>query len=275
MSRSPVSERAAILKKVLKYIDDGDVQEYGDSLTFGLDYVFDDKSSQAAKEIKRVHLQAVGKRVVARKTSTRGDLSAATADKKIARRLRDLLPDMRIPADKELHIAQSIREAMPEPPTLEALDSKFAHEMVGRLEKVVARAMSLPQMTVSVPPNIGVQMAFEEAHRCYLYGFFMGAAVLCRAVLERALIEGLDPDGKLKQKLQRSQSYTEHLLDKAIDGGIVPGSSKGRYLQVKDAGNDAVHSPEEFQRRWSNKVDELLGHTREIVERLYQSPIRD
>ena len=277
MSRVRLSWRSAILKKVLKFLDDGDFEEKGDAVLFGVEEydLGSDESSRAAREIKSWHKQDVGRRIANRKTSTKSDFPTGAADKKIAKRLRDLVPEIEIPRDMELGVAEKLRELLPEPSEVEALDSKYAHELVDRLAKVVTRAARLPGMNVAVPPDIGVQKAFEEAHSCYLYGFFMAAAVLCRAVLERALVERLDPDEKLRLKIQPGQSYMEHLLDSAIDGGIVLGDSKRRYLQVRDAGNDAVHSPRKFEKKWSNKVGELLGDTRDMVEKLYRAPVRD
>lgn len=91
----------------------------------------------------------------------------------------------------------------------------------------------------------------------------MAAAVLCRAVLEQALIERVDPDRKMKPG--PDQSYIELLLK----GAPVPDAT--RYLEIRDAGNDAVHDPERFEKKWSGKIKELLQSTREVVEKLSAS----
>ncbi len=41
-----------------------------------------------------------------------------------------------------------------------------------------------------------IKQYFEEAHQCYLYGFNIACAVLCRSILESAFIERFDPPEK-------------------------------------------------------------------------------
>jgi len=117
-----------------------------------------------------------------------------------------------------------------------ALDAKYADEVLTKLDKIVERASSLEPHQVN-PESIAkrnLKAYFEEAHRCYLYGFHRACAVLCRAMLESGL-RGKDPDheGKpLEDLIQRSE--LKHALRYGAD-------------EVRKAGNLAAHDAAKFE----------------------------
>ena len=45
---------------------------------------------------------------------------------------------------------------------------------------------------------------FAEAHSSFLYGFRIARAVLCRAILETALKEEFDTDGRIERKMNKA-----------------------------------------------------------------------
>jgi hypothetical protein len=79
---------------------------------------------------------------------------------------------------------------------VDALDQHYAEEMLGKLEKVVSRASRLQGLELKTIPRPGVEVHYTEVHRCYLYGFRVACAVLCRAMLESALKEKHRPRRK-------------------------------------------------------------------------------
>lgn len=113
-------------------------------------------------------------------------------------------------------------------------------------------------------PHRSVQVTFEEAHRCYLYGFRIACAALCRATVDFSLREVLriagyrGPLGEFSDVLQLSEA--EMLL----------GDLHGLADQIRKAGNDAVHDASKFEADYPpDKVQELLIATRKIIEHLY------
>ena len=121
-------------------------------------------------------------------------------------------------------------------------------------------------MGLEIVPNQRVQFLFEEAHRCYLYGFHLACAVFCRAILEGALKEVADP-----------QSETNHsihdMLVMAVEKHLLTDVRPRCAREVAKAGNKAIHDPEMFNRDYSpEKVEEVLTNTRKVLEELYRLP---
>jgi hypothetical protein len=54
-------------------------------------------------------------------------------------------------------------------------------EILGKITKRVGELGKLPPLSI---PNRSVQLGFEEAHRCYLYGFRKPCMALCRATVD-------------------------------------------------------------------------------------------
>lgn len=108
---------------------------------------------------------------------------------------------------------------------------------------MVVRAIALDPIEITNSPDPRIKSYFSEVHRCFLYGFRIACAVLCRALLESALIETVDPTGEInemrKQKeLQgREKSYFLRLLDKAKARTILDGSRVRKGEQIKEAGD--------------------------------------
>ena len=144
-------------------------------------------------------------------------------------------------------------------------------------------------MTTADIPNESVRKYFEEAHRCFLYGFPIATAVLCRAVLEGQLDQlhhRLDPNGKLKQEVEKAPpgtrpSYYKLLIKRAAEEGLLEDSSpllgraKSRHWaeEIIYAGNWAVHNLHEFNKRYgrdkgADKLRELLTITRRALIQL-------
>jgi len=148
----------------------------------------------------------------------------------------------------------------------ESLDAKFAEEMMGKLPKAVARALPLDQLNLEIVPNPDVKQYFEEAHQCYLYGFNIACAVLCRSILESALIQRFDPQRKIPKG---SYGYFQTLVEIAERKGILKPDRPSAALDVRDAGNDAIHGVEAFNKKWKSRIDEILVSTRKVLLELY------
>ena len=203
------SRRARILKRVLDWINQDKFQDLDSWMLFGNRSVYTVTDSENGEqevlcegnkpEDERVH-QALGdlrvydgKVLDARRTSL-----SPRSPKAVVRGLEDSAdiepgPDWR---------------AMEEPnPTerAEDLDALYSSELIGKLDKIVERATSLdPHMVDACQiPDPNIRAYFEEAHRCYLYGFNAACAVMCRAILESALKARIDPDGRIEWELRK------------------------------------------------------------------------
>jgi hypothetical protein len=111
-------------------------------------------------------------------------------------------------------------------------------------------------------PRDDVKKYWEEAHRCYLYGFPVACAVLCRAMLESALVQLIDPDGRIDQDLAEKakkggkpkESYIGRLVDEAVEKNILTDDRRQCAIEVRDAGNEAIHDYEKFTERLRDRL---------------------
>jgi len=156
----------------------------------------------------------------------------------------------------ELRLAESFEEDSDE----DSLDRYYCNEVVDKLPEMLRRASHLSplQKTSTVLPS-DVEQYFCEAHQCYLYGFPVACAVLCRAILEASLRMKLP--GKFPDFADR--------IEEAHAQGMLSQERRVWAYEVKDAGNNAIHQYVRFGKGdLSNKVEECLIKTRAIVEEL-------
>jgi hypothetical protein len=137
---------------------------------------------------------------------------------------------------------------------------------------------------VSISPAPKVRRYFAEVPQCFLYGFRVACAVLCRALLESALVETLDPDRQIKKQHRKESrkgklkgkedSYLLVLIEKAAKAGILVDDRPLWAERIKNAGDKAIHERDVFDRKYNSdqSLANLVDNTRKILEDLY-SPI--
>ena len=131
---------------------------------------------------------------------------------------------------------------------LDLLDSHYADEVLTKLEEIVRRASHLnPLEKTTTIPSASVEKYFEEAHRCFLYGFPVATAVLCRAMLESRLLElrrVLDPSGQVKKESEQSgQSYLKALIKEAVRKELLSDGRSEREGNNKRHWADSILMP--------------------------------
>jgi hypothetical protein len=151
----------------------------------------------------------------------------------------------------------------------DALDAALAEELLEKLHKAVDRALDLDEVSLDRIPSEDVKRYFDEAHRCYLYGFPVACAVLCRAILASALENLCDPRGTLQKRVPPGDSYFEALVRKASADGLLADDRPEWAIKVRDAGNDSIHNFRRFRECWLNSLDEILLNTRKVLLDLY------
>jgi hypothetical protein len=93
---------------------------------------------------------------------------------------------------------------------------------------------------------------------------------MCRAILEDALREIVDPHGVIEQQVKGSDSYIMELVREAERRDILSDDRPDWAHRIRRAGNLAVHDLKRFKLEFpDNKFEELLLNTRKILEDLY------
>jgi hypothetical protein len=287
------SKRAQILSEVLGYINHGDWAHHGDFLVFGRD-AFEahvnemgggprselsdlDETLGSLRDLAGRLKVKKGQREIARRVS----LKAPPPDSSISeltnwlsnltRKERGLLTD----ALKGTGHSQNPRQ---DSDLADAVDAALASASLHYLDESIARLSTLdpiaPVKGAFGGPR-GTQY-FEEAHGCDLAGLRIASAVLCRAMLEAALIETIDPQGRIRQNLKmimsqgrhEKESYIGKMIEEAAKLHIDAECAKAA-IEIRDAGNDAIHNLPRFKKKYELRMRCIVDNLRKILIDLY------
>jgi hypothetical protein len=271
-----LSKRAQLLSEILRYINDGNYEKAGDAWSFGIgrgasrDQV--NKDTAVFRKMRHLVYDHVARTVAIQRTSLSSPPTVDSLAGEFKKLMDELTPETREALSQALApIAAGEDSPAPEEvpganSQLDALDRYYADEILEKLDGIISRASALDRMGLEIVPNRRVQFLFEEAHRCYLYGFHLACAVFCRAILEGALKEVADPQSETNQSIH-------DMIAMAVEKRLLVDDRPRYAREVAKAGNRAIHDPEMFDRDYSpEKVEEVLINTRKVLEELYRLP---
>jgi hypothetical protein len=282
------SRRAEIFKRIVPHINTGKYDESNGYIVFGASSVWemvedlisppnerDDRSFDDALTIFGSDLKLhSGKEQLAKRVSLGQppNFKSGAFDDLSPENRRRFLTAIQQAIPRIRSEVKQLRETA-DSPDEDAIDAELAYELLEKLPEAVYRASRLPPMSLGQMPKEDVKHFFNEAHNCYLYGHNVACAVLCRAILESALKETCIRHGLASIAVPQSKSPFEKSVDRAIAGGYLKDVPKQWAIDVRNAGNDAIHNLPEFRRRWEGKLDEILVKTRKALIDLFgQSP---
>ena len=281
----------------MPYIDNDDWMDYGDYIVFG-EHAFEAVGTRSVTEKERRDKKVSEEidRIVAEIARQHGESLAAERTTMDGPRTVDLENMLNRCSPETLRTIQNAFERMSQDRAkasattaargsnaapLNKLDRYYAAQVISKLERIVRLASALDAVEAERPPAPAVREYFKEVHNCLLYDFPIACAVLCRALLEAALKERLEPEKKRRPRKpsnqldawSRAKSDTLRRLDQAEAKGVLDGSRVEAGEKVKDAGDAAVHRPEDFRKQW-NRDDEmwlLVDDTRKVLEDLHRA----
>ena len=270
------SKRAQLLTESLRSINDGNYEKGGEAWSFGTGR--EGSRGQANNDeaifqkMRRLVYDHVARTAAIQRTSLSSPPTVDSLAQEFKKLMDELTPETRealghafvpIATGQDSPIPGVAPEAEGQ---LEALDRYYSKEILERLDGIVSRASALDRMGLEILPNRRVQFLFEEAHRCYLYGFHLACAVFCRAIVEGALKEVVDPASETNRSIH-------DMIALAVEKNVLTDDRSRCAREVAKAGNRAIHDPEMFDRDYSaEKVEEILRNTRKVLEELYRLP---
>ncbi len=271
-----LSKRAQLLAEILRHINDGNYEKAGKAWSFGIDRGNsrdqENKDEAVFQKMRRLVYDHVARTVAIQRTSLSSPPTVDSLAGEFKKLMDELTPETREALGQALGpIAAGQDSAVPEAVPgangqLDALDRYYSEEILEKLDGIVSRASALDRLGLEIVPNKRVQFLFEEAHRCYLYGFHLACAVFCRAILEGALKEVVDPQSETNQSIHDMVAVA---VEKRVLTDVRPRCAR----EVAKAGNKAIHDPEIFNRDYSaEEVAEILVNTRKVLEELYRLP---
>jgi hypothetical protein len=270
------SKRAEILRKVLDYVNHDDWDEFDGFMIFGKE-AFDIWAGvlEASKDYDHTPFRDAaskskvsrGRRALAKRVKL-GTLPNDETLSEMLKMLKRVAP--RIDIEGLRKTLGFTGNCVPPTPAaqIDEIDAALATEFVGLLDGSIGKIGTYDDMPVR-PLNAKVERYFDQAHRCHLYGLDIACAVLCRAILESALVDKVDPRRLLQSGRNVScESYISRLIDKAR-GTFLDEERVKCAVDVRDAGNNAIHNLPVFRARYESRMGEIVDNTRKIVIDLY------
>lgn len=266
----------SILTRVLAFVRSGEYRDCGEFMVFGAPAAFSDEVTRQIDKASRTLGQYRSRVRVNRRTTLNQepDLEGHLRRADLAdtgRQYVEAVLGGRAP--KEVKLPKRGRE---DPAAISDIEMHFADELLKKLPKIVERAASLDEIVDEemdkghVPGD--AKRYWEEAHRCYLFGFHVACAVLCRAILESALKARVDPKGLMEQSLPKGRSYFKALVENAelLQDSHDSRDDRPCALDVKDAGDWAIHDMKRFNETYGiERLHEVLANTRKVLLDLY------
>jgi hypothetical protein len=292
-----MSTRARIFRKILPYINKDDWRDYGDFIVFGEEaFQAMGTHNHTEKERRDKKVSEEIDRIVAEVARQQGSSLAAERTSMDGPRSLDLNSLLKGCSPETLTTFQNAFESMlknqkavPHPAVeqdsnavpLDELDGYYAADVISKLERIVRLVAALDAVKTDRRPAPKVGEYFREVHNCFLYGFPVACAVLCRALLEAALKARYEPDeqdttrkpSKELPRKKREGSAILKWLDRALGEKILDGSRVEAGENIKDAGDWAIHRPEQFRAQWGSDdhLRVLVDDTRKVLEDLHRA----
>jgi hypothetical protein len=233
-------------------------------------------SNEAVREAQAIRSQVIasrGRRTAARRV-TIGKLPPESTKAEIEHWLVGLAPDKREQVTK--YILGSLLTCKVDPETgisisreEDNLDAALALDMLDQLEKSFTATKEYRALRIQ-HASPWVQQYFEEAHRCYIHGFEVACAVLCRGLLEAVLTDLVDPTYSLT--LGTGNCYQSHLsvMIEAAKGTLLSQEGVSSAEMIRKCGNSAIHDLKTFREQFAPRLGQVVEETRRIVSRLYK-----
>ena len=143
------------------------------------------------------------------------------------------------------------------------LAESYAKELCSLIPDVTERASKLLTKAMYKDMDSTVERYMEEANRCYIYGFFLAAGIMCRGAIEYSLKKYL---GKTESKGDNIKYSIKELIDEAINK---PGRFKKSdgliALGIYNGASDCVHGRRQID---SVKCLEYVNNTKLVIKKL-------
>ena len=280
------SRRSRILRRVLEYINAGAWwAEKNGLLVFGKRESVEaciqsaapsvDISNDAIREAQAIRSRVIasrGRRAAAKRV-TIGKLPPESTKAEVEEWLLGLAPARREEVTK--YILECLSACRIDPETgapikrdEDNLDAALATDMLDQLDKSVSATREYRVLRIK-HASPWVQQYFEEAHRCYLHGFEVACAVLCRGLLEAVLIDLVDPTYRLSPAGRPHHSHLSCMID-AAKGKFLDEKGVAGASLIRDCGNSAIHDLKTFREEYVPRLGEIIDATRAILSYLYR-----
>jgi hypothetical protein len=146
----------------------------------------------------------------------------------------------------------------------EQLQLQLAWQLSANTRQIAARCMEVAREVVSTRPSEPVLRYLRRLSRCYVAGFYPECIILCRAVLENALVEVFSRKRIPLPATAEGKSSMAGKLDAAVRLGWLTTHSRGIAMAVWKRGSKAAHEDPTVTQEVFGTVQMTLGLLREL-----------
>ena len=139
------------------------------------------------------------------------------------------------------------------------LATPYAMEMCSLIPDASARAAKLKSIITMKKMDSLVEKYIEEAIRCYVYGFFLASAIMCRGSIEYSLKKHLEKDSNI------IYFKINDLLEEAVKRGSISETQKDEVREMYTAQSKIIHGKRQID---SGECLKYLNITKLIIEKL-------
>lgn len=148
---------------------------------------------------------------------------------------------------------------------LERVEIDVAWEYSVDTRGMANRCLELARLVITARPNESVMRFLRRLSRCYIAGFLPECVMLCRAVVENALVEKFDRKGLPLPATPEGRSSMRSRLDAAVQFRLLSVSAADDLWIVWKRGSKAAHEDPEA----THDVLETIRISVAVLKELY------
>ncbi len=158
------------------------------------------------------------------------------------------------------------------PDRSEVIELGLVELILRRLESARERVSSLDLLSIKLPQNLGhLQTVFSQAHMNYFLGNWSAVAVMCRVLIESALIDVVPTQATSSGEALPKRVKLEKRIRAANEKGLLNDYDRDCADEITKLGGDGAHGNMVFlnDATIGVKIEKALKDTRRILEHLY------
>jgi hypothetical protein len=163
-------------------------------------------------------------------------------------------------------LATALMERRAKPRRLHAqIELAIARSFAFSTDEMADRCLDLARIALPNPPGDAVARFLQRLGRCYIAGFYPEAVIVCRAVLENAVVEKFQREKKPLPVPQAGKSEMRARLARAEDHRWLTRTQVNDAWSIWDRGSKAAHRDPHV----TSAVLETVRTTMELLRVLY------
>jgi hypothetical protein len=145
------------------------------------------------------------------------------------------------------------------------LELEIARRFAIRTDRMAQRCLDLARLALKASPGETVRRFLGRIGRSYMAGLFPESVIMCRAVLEQAVLEKFQREGKPPPQPPRGKSEVGARLARAEELGWITRKQRREAWDIHIRGSKAVHQDPEL----TTDVLGTIAATVAILDALY------